>query len=95
LLSKHEAATLLGISARTFERHVMRGVPRVQVGGTLRYDEEDLKRWVAEHKVGSFESAATVPTRSASSTTASGLSGRRAAEILAELEQSQAASTAK
>jgi hypothetical protein len=41
--TKEEAAALLGISVRSFERHVLRAIHRGIIGGETRFDERDLE----------------------------------------------------
>jgi len=94
LLTKLEAAKLLRISVKTFERKVQPLVPRVKIGSKVLFDREDLQRWVDTQKVG--ESAGTAEpasTSSGSDTMASVKRSARADEILRKLRRKRRAST--
>jgi hypothetical protein len=62
LLARHAAALYLGVSVRTFTRHVKPDLARVLVGKHPRYSVEELDRWVDEHKVAPLRAAHAVPT---------------------------------
>lgn len=51
LLDQHEAAKLLGISARTLERHRLTGTgPRFsRIGRLVRYRQCDLAAYIEQH----------------------------------------------
>ena len=51
LLKKSAAVDFLGLSTRTFERYVMRRVPRIRVGGQYLYPEEGLRAWIEANRV--------------------------------------------
>jgi predicted DNA-binding transcriptional regulator AlpA len=63
LLTAIEAATLLGLSIKTLERHRGRGVgPHyIKLGagrsGRVRYRRGDLEAWIARHRRASTASA--------------------------------------
>ena len=44
VLTIHEAAAFLKVTKRTVYRHPE--IPRVKVGGQLRFIQEDLERWL-------------------------------------------------
>ena len=44
VLTIHEAAAFLKVTKRTLYRHTE--IPRVRIGGQLRFIEEDLERWL-------------------------------------------------
>jgi hypothetical protein len=46
LLTRHEAAELLGMSLRHFERYVQPHIPCAYVGQLRQYRPRDLERWV-------------------------------------------------
>jgi predicted DNA-binding transcriptional regulator AlpA len=55
LLTQREAATLLRLSERTLERMRVTGNgPRfVKCNRSIRYQQQDLERWIADRTVGS------------------------------------------
>lgn len=51
LLRAHEAAELLAISERNLWKLSKRGdLPRVEMGGSVRYDPADLRAWIERKK---------------------------------------------
>jgi excisionase family DNA binding protein len=53
LVSEPEAARLLGVSARTVWQLRADGkLPGVKIGSAVRYDPEDLRRFIASAKTG-------------------------------------------
>lgn len=53
LLTIKEVARLLGVSPVTVHRYKReKGLPYIKIGNTLRFDWEDVRRWVEEHKKG-------------------------------------------
>lgn len=46
LLSRQEAAEMLGVSLRHFERHIQPHLPVVYSGRLRRYRARDIERWV-------------------------------------------------
>jgi len=96
LLSREDAAGLLGVSRRTFDRHVSPHLPRVQIGTLIRYHREDLDAWLERKKVGPF-AATPEPgsTRSASASPVVVLTGRRARAIEQRLRDAQPRSSKK
>jgi len=51
LLRPREAAELLAISERTLWALSNKGdLPRVEIGGSVRYDPADLREWVERNK---------------------------------------------
>jgi hypothetical protein len=57
LLSRKESAAYLGVSLRYFQAHICPVLTRVEEraklrAGLVRYEREELDRWVAEHRVG-------------------------------------------
>ena len=49
LMTKKELAAYLNVSPRTVERYVAAGaIPfvRLPIGGKLRFNEKDIKRWI-------------------------------------------------
>jgi Helix-turn-helix domain len=95
LLTRREAADYLGLSARTFQRHVVKRVARVQVGNRAYYTQEDLDLWVEQQKVGESYPGDDRASRSTSGsgTRASATTSPRAREILATLQSEQRPST--
>lgn len=49
LLTRHEAAEVLGMSLSSFERHVQPAIPCIYVGQLRQYRPRDLERWVDDH----------------------------------------------
>lgn len=49
LLTRQEAAELLGMSLRSFERHVQPHVACVYIGQLRQYRPADLERWIAKN----------------------------------------------
>jgi predicted DNA-binding transcriptional regulator AlpA len=96
LLSAAEAAELLGVCRRTFDRHVAPCLPRVSIGTRVRYDRGDLIRWLESRKVGPSD-ATPEPgsTRSGSGSRVVGLTARRAREIERKLSAAQRRSSKK
>ena len=94
LLTREDAAALLGICVRTFDRHVSREVPRVPIGTRVLYDRKDLEAWLARHKVGPCTAIpGPASTRSASGSRVTVITDRRAREIAAKLRSALPAST--
>jgi carbamate kinase len=57
LLSRKESAAYLGVSLRYFQAHICPVLTRIEEraklrAGLVRYEREELDRWVAEHRVG-------------------------------------------
>jgi len=51
LLTIKEVAQLLGVSPVTVHRYKReKGLPYIKIGNTLRFDWEDVRRWVEGHK---------------------------------------------
>lgn len=50
LIGKPEAARMLSMSVRAFERHVLPFVPRVYAGQRVLFDPVDLERWRDDRK---------------------------------------------
>lgn len=48
LLRPDEAARALGISPRTLWG--LKEIPRVRIGRSVRYDVQDIRRWIDSHK---------------------------------------------
>ncbi|HEX4305306.1 MAG TPA: helix-turn-helix domain-containing protein [Solirubrobacterales bacterium] len=46
LLTRTEAAELLGVSLSHFERHIQPHIPCVYTGRLRRYRPRDLERWI-------------------------------------------------
>lgn len=49
-LTAAAAAQYLGVSRRTFFKHVRAGVRAVQIGASVRFDIADLDKWADAHK---------------------------------------------
>jgi hypothetical protein len=49
LLSRQEAAALLGMSLRHFERYVQPHIPCAYIGQLRQYRPRDLERWVDQN----------------------------------------------
>jgi excisionase family DNA binding protein len=49
-LSADAAARYLGVSRRTFFKHVRASVRAVQIGGRVTFDTDDLDAWANAHK---------------------------------------------
>lgn len=50
LITKREAANILGVSTRTIENYVYeRKIPFLRIGGLTKFRESDLERWL-NHK---------------------------------------------
>jgi predicted DNA-binding transcriptional regulator AlpA len=94
LLTREDAAALLGVSLRSFDRHVAREVPRVPIGSRVLYDRKDLEAWLAQRKVGrSTAIPAPGSTPSASGSRVVVITDRRAREIAEKLRSALPAST--
>jgi predicted DNA-binding transcriptional regulator AlpA len=94
LLTREDAAALLGVSLRSFDRHVSREVPRVQIGSRVLYDRKDLEGWLARRKVGpSTKIPALGSTPSATGSRVVVITDRRAREIAEKLRSALPAST--
>lgn len=51
LLTIEEVAQLLNVSPVTVHRYKReKGLPYIKIGNTLRFDWEDVRRWVERHK---------------------------------------------
>jgi hypothetical protein len=48
LVSRHELARLLGVSAATVTRMTAEGMPHVFAGASPRYSADDVRSWLAE-----------------------------------------------
>jgi len=94
LLTKPEAAKLLRISVKTFERKVQPFVPRVMIGSKVLFDREDLQKWVGMQKVGDSDyTSEPASTSSGSDTMGDVKRSARADEILRKLRRKRRAST--
>jgi helix-turn-helix protein len=94
LLDREDAAKALGISLRSFDRHVAREVPRVPIGARVLYDRKDLEQWAARQKVGrSTATSEPGSTRSGSGTKVAVITDRRAREIAEKLRGALPGST--
>ena len=95
LLGWRDAAAYLGLSERTFRRHVRGHVPCVWVGNRVYYTREDLDAWVEQQKVGESSPGAASGTTSTSGsgTRGSGTISPRAREILGMLQDKPQPST--
>mgnify|MGYP006282350007 CR=1 FL=1 len=51
LLKKKDAAEFVGVSTRSFERHVLPYVARVRVGGLYLYPLDELRAWLDRNTV--------------------------------------------
>lgn len=67
LLTRSQAAALLGVSARTFDRHVRPGILASRVGGCVRFARSEIERWADELAAGRCDGARGARTRSGSS----------------------------
>lgn len=79
---------MLGVSARSFRRHVAPVLPSVRIGGSVRYDLRDLEAWVAAQKGGvpnGVEPAARPRARKDTAIVVDELTQRRAREALSKL----------
>lgn len=56
LLDRREAAALMGVSVRSFDRHIRPALPIVQVGGLPRWILADLTAWADRAKDGCSDS---------------------------------------
>jgi excisionase family DNA binding protein len=52
LISKAEAAALLGISASGFERHVMRELTRIRIGHSIKFKRTEVLDWIERQAAG-------------------------------------------
>jgi len=70
LLDQHEAALLLGISARTLERYRVAGTgPRFsRIGRLVRYRQSDIAEYIEQHLHASTSEPSAVPFTSPSQT---------------------------
>lgn len=48
LISKKECAALLGVSVRTIERQMKKGMPAIHVGSRWRFDFAEVIKWLKE-----------------------------------------------
>lgn len=46
LLSVAEAAAVVGVHKRTFEKHVLGQVPSIRIGRRVKIDEDTLRSWL-------------------------------------------------
>jgi predicted DNA-binding transcriptional regulator AlpA len=51
MLTRREAAAMLGVSLRTFEYHVQPHLTPMRIGACIRYQQEDIRQWV-DHAMG-------------------------------------------
>ena len=65
LITKHEAAEILGVSVRTLERMIRRGVlPAYRIGPkTVRLSPEDIEAYVRGHLVAPQAAKKAEPVR--------------------------------
>lgn len=96
LLSREDAAAFVGVSLKTFQRHVAPALSRVPIGTRVLYDRRDLLEWLDSSKVGpSTATAARGATRSAFGTRVSAITDRRGTEIAERLRRSRRESSKK
>lgn len=50
LLTKLEAANLLGVSWRTIDRLRKKGLPAILIGRQVKFDEDLLKEWLRKQQ---------------------------------------------
>jgi excisionase family DNA binding protein len=62
LVSQPEAARLLGVSERTvFQLRADGKLPAVKIGAAIRYDVEDIKKYIGAAKIGGAEQSPDRP----------------------------------
>ena len=95
LLDRGDAAAYLGVSARTFDRHVAPLLRSVPIGSVTRYDRKDLDEWLEQQKLpGSWSAtSARVSTSSASGMEAESTLDPRARQFLRRLRSGPRRST--
>ena len=94
LLTREEAAALLAVSLRTFTRRVAGELPRVTIGTCVRYEREDVLRWLERQKAGpSTATLGPAPTPRGGASRVVAITAPRAREIAARLSGAQPSST--
>lgn len=94
LATRDEVIAYLGISRKTWDRHASKGIPRYEIGATIRYAWEDVTRWLEGQRVGSSVATNdTGPTTSASGSKGIGKTSARAQRIAEKLSRAQRPST--
>jgi predicted DNA-binding transcriptional regulator AlpA len=94
LLDRRAAAARLGVSLRSFDRHVAPSLPRIAIGTLVRFDPRDIDEWQAARKVGLCTATrAPASTPFGSDAPGDATTDRRAAKILARLRSKQREST--
>jgi hypothetical protein len=95
LLTRQEAADICHISIRTFERAVQPHLAVIVIGSRVLIEQEDLRTWLDDQKVGSSDKigARGTSTRASRTTAVAATSSSRAREIAARLKARQLAST--
>jgi excisionase family DNA binding protein len=74
LMSARQVAELLGVHENWVYDQATRGdLPSYKIGGTRRFDPDDLRGWLAEHREGRSETLRSSPARR----TSAKASGRR------------------
>lgn len=46
MLTRNELATKLKVHVNTIDRYVKKGMPCIKVSGAVRFDEEDVMKWL-------------------------------------------------
>jgi len=96
LATRSEVIEYMHVSEQTFNRHVAPTLPPIAFGTGIRYDWEDVSRWVESHKGGASASTHEPESiSSASATKAGSTAGRRAKSIESRLRRRQLESTKK
>jgi excisionase family DNA binding protein len=88
MMTVRQVAELLGVHENwVYDQAASGGLPSYKIGGTRRFDSDELRGWIAEHR--EPENGRQPPRRSARSTIAGGAArrGSQHAEGQSKLEQ--------
>lgn len=93
-LTREQAAERCACSLSHFKRHVQPHLPAVRIGGLVRFDQEDLDRWLENQKDGG-SSAKEAGGMSDTATKGAAQRSPAARRILAKLRSSPPSGTPK
>jgi len=48
-LNKKQACNYLGISNNTLDSWIVKGLPKIKIGKTIRFHKEDIVQWLNSH----------------------------------------------
>lgn len=48
-LNKKQACNYLGISNNTLDSWILKGLPKIKIGKTIRFHKEDIVQWLNSH----------------------------------------------